>query len=79
MSVHPVFDEVIESHWESAVVVPAVVRVFDFNPGEDAVRSKCERPKSRRLHHLNGAWRKLAGNSILAALTSLAAHLAPSQ
>jgi hypothetical protein len=55
------------------------VRVFDLNPSEDAMRGKTEHLKGRRLHHLNGACRKLAGDSILAAWTSVAAHLARSQ
>jgi hypothetical protein len=79
MSVHSVFDEMIEGHWESAVVGAPVVRVFDLNPSEDAMRGKTEHLKGRRLHHLNGACRKLAGDSILAAWTSVAAHLARSQ
>jgi hypothetical protein len=77
--VNSIFDELIERDRKTSIIVPTVVRVFDLNPGEDAMRGKTEHLKGRRLHHLNGACRKLAGDSILAAWTSLAAHLARSQ
>ena len=47
VTIHPAFDELVERDGQLAIVAATVVRQFDFDPGQNAVRVNAEHPVSR--------------------------------
>jgi hypothetical protein len=51
---HPEFDEMVEGNGQSAIVIPAVVGMFDFNSVKDETSGSAEHRPAWCFHHLDG-------------------------
>jgi hypothetical protein len=76
MPVDGILGKLVKGNWQAAVVVSAMVGQLNLHPVENSPRSKAQYPEGCRLHHIDGAPRKLATDSIPAAWDSIAAHAA---
>ena len=68
---HPVFDEMIEGDGQFAVIVPTVMREFNFNSVEDETSSQAEHRPSWRFQHFDGAPCELPADPVPAAGMSM--------
>jgi hypothetical protein len=74
VTMNAIFFKIIVSDRQTAVLFAAVVREFDFDPGENHKSCPTEDPKAWGFEHLDRARRELAGD-LMAASSSIAHEL----